>query len=281
MAQTLPMPDLTRPPRTGRASRWMAILGPLAVLVLLIAVWYLISYVVIDEERRFLLPPPDAVLRVAFLDPLNLQELLQGLALSAQVAMMGLILAVVIGLAIAILMSQARWLERSLYPYAVALQTIPILALVPLFGYWFGFDLPSRVLTCVLIALFPIVANALFGLRSVDAALHDLFTLHGSGRLTRLVKLQLPAALPAVFTGLRISAGASVIGAVVGDYFFQQGEPGIGRAIFIYNRNLQPEMMFGAAIVSALFGIVVFWVFGLIARRVTAWHASQQSRQAS
>lgn len=276
---SLPMPDLSRMPRGARASRSLAVAAPAAVLLLLIGVWYLISYVVIDEERRFLMPPPDQVLKIAFLDSYNLQELLTALALSAQVAMIGLLLATVIGLAWAILMSQTRWLERSLYPYAVALQTIPILALVPVFGYWFGFDVRSRVLTCVLIALFPIVANSLFGLRSVDPALHDLFRLHGAGRLTRLVKLQVPAALPAVFTGLRISAGASVIGAIVGDYFFQQGEPGIGRLIFLYNRNLQPELMFGAAIVSALFGIVVFWVFGLIARRATAWHASQQSSQ--
>jgi NitT/TauT family transport system permease protein len=249
---------------------------PLVVLMAFLVIWYLASTVLIDEERRFLLPTPDSVVRTAFLDPANLAELLAGLSLSAMVAMTGLAVATVIGLGWAILMSQARWLEHSLYPYAVMLQTVPILALVPLFGYWFGYDFPSRVLTCVLIALFPIVANALFGLRSVDPALRELFALHRAGRLTRLVKLQLPAALPAILTGLRISAGASVIGAVVGDFFFQQGQAGIGKLIYIYPRNLQSEMLFGAVILASLFGFAVFWLFGLVARWATAWHESQQ-----
>lgn len=254
--------------------RLRAALAPLAVLALVLLAWYLGSYVLIDTDRRFLLPPPHDVVRVAFLDAANLSELLAGLALSARVALTGLVFATGTGLGLAILMSQARWLERSLYPYAVVLQTIPVLALVPLFGYWFGFGFASRVLTCVLIALFPIVANTLFGLRSVDAGLHDLFTLHGAGRLARLMKLQLPAALPAVFTGLRISAGASVIGAIVGDFFFQQGQPGIGQLIYVYPRRLQAEMLFAAVILASAFGLAVFWFFGVLSRRVNAWHES-------
>ncbi|WP_117210069.1 ABC transporter permease [Allorhizocola rhizosphaerae] len=251
------------------------LLPPAAVFGAFLIIWYAVSTLVIDDGLRFLLPTPDAVVRVGFLDPANLTELLAGLGLSARVALTGLALAVVIGLAWAILMSQANWLERSLYPYAVLLQTVPILALVPLFGYWFGFGFPSRVLACVLIALFPVVANTLFGLRSVDPALQDLFSMHNAGRMTRLFKLQLPAALPSIFTGLRIAAGASVIGAIVGDFFFQQGQAGIGQLIYIYPRRLQSEMLFAAVILASLFGLVVFWLFGLVAKRVTAWHESQ------
>jgi NitT/TauT family transport system permease protein len=254
------------------------VLPPLATLALLVGVWYLFSTVLIDDDRRFLLPTPDTVVRIAFLDQANLSELLAGLALSAQVALTGLALAALIGVSVAIVMSQTRWLESSIYPYVVFLQTVPILALVPLFGYWFGFGFPSRVLTCVLIALFPIVANTLFGLRSVDRPLHDVFTLYRVGRLTRLFKLELPAAMPAIFAGLRISAGASVIGAIVGDFFFQQGQPGIGQLIYVYPRMLQSEMLFGAVILASLFGLTVFWLFGFIARRATSWHQSQHSQ---
>jgi NitT/TauT family transport system permease protein len=251
-------------------------LAPVTVVfALFIFVWYLVSTLLLDEERRFLLPTPDAVVRTAFLDRANLQELLDGLGLSARVALTGLVLATVIGIGWAILMNQAQWLEDSLYPYAVLLQTVPILALVPLFGDWFGFGPSSRVLTVVLIALFPIVANTLFGLRSVDPALRDLFALHGADRWTRLRKLQLPAALPSILTGLRISAGAAVIGAVVGDFFFQQGQAGIGQLIYIYPRQLRSEMLFGAVILASLFGLAVFWIFGLVARIATAWHESQ------
>lgn len=256
--------------------RLRSALPPIAVAAAVLALWYLGSYVLIDAERRFLLPPPHEVVRIGFLDQANLSELLAGLGLTAQVALTGLAVAAVTGLGLGVLMSQARWLERSIYPYAVVLQTVPILALVPLFGFWFGFGFPSRVLTCVLIALFPITANSLFGLRSVDPALHDLFTLHGSGRLTRLVKLQLPAALPAILTGLRISAGAAVIGAIVGDFFFQQGQPGLGQLIYLYPRRLQSEMLFAAVILASAFGLLVFWLFGVVARLATAWHDSQQ-----
>lgn len=281
---TMPMPDLTQLPGTaamapaapaGRIRR-LAILAipPFAVLLLVVALWYAGSYVLIDPELRFLLPPPHEVVQVAFMDPYSRNELLAGLSLSAQVAMTGLALATATGTALAIVMSQARWVERSLYPYAVVLQTVPVLALVPLIGYWFGYGFASRVLVCVLIAVFPLIANALFGLRSVDPGLHELFTLHGAGRWTRLLKLQLPAALPAIFTGLRIAAGASVIGAVVGDFFFQQGQPGIGQLIYQYNRQLQSERLFAAVLLACLFGLVVFWAFGVLARRVAAWHES-------
>jgi NitT/TauT family transport system permease protein len=277
-----PTPASGRLVPSGRG-RWLAFWGPpFVVLLVVLGLWYAISYLLLDPRRRFLLPPPHAVLQVGFLEPYNLQELLEGLWLTARVAMVGLAIAIVIGMGLAIAMSQARWIERSLYPYAVILQTIPILALVPLFGFWFGFGLTSRVLVCVLIALFPIIANTLFGLRSVDQDHHDLFTLHDAGRLTRLSKLQLPAALPSVFTGLRISAGLAVIGAIVGDFFFKQGEPGIGILIDLYRSRLQSEQMFAAIILASLFGIVVFWFFGFLARQVVGgWHQSARDSTSS
>jgi NitT/TauT family transport system permease protein len=287
MTSGVPVPDLSTLARAARAPSTSAgelrrlatgLAPPLVVLALVIAAWYAGTYLLVDPQLRFLLPPPDAVVRVAFLDADNRAELFGGLALSARVAMTGLALSVLIGTFLAVVMSQSRWLARSLFPYAVILQTVPVLALVPLFGYWFGFSFTSRVLVCVLIAIFPIIANGLFGLRSVDPGLHDLFTLHRASRLHRLVKLQLPAAGPAIFTGLRISAGASVIGAIVGDFFFQQGQPGIGQLIYIYPKRLQSEMLFGAVILASLFGLMVFWVFGVIARRFTAWHSSEHIR---
>jgi NitT/TauT family transport system permease protein len=252
-----------------------AVSPPAAVLVAAIAAWYAVSYLVLSPDERFLLPAPHDVVRVGFLDRDNLAELLRALGLSARVAMLGLGVAVVAGVGMAVLMSQARWLERSLYPYAVILQTVPILALVPMFGFWFGFGFFSRVLVCILIGIFPIIANTLFGLRSVADNHHDLFTLHHAGRLTRLVKLQIPAATPSIFTGLRIAAGLSVIGAIVGDFFFKQGQPGIGIMIELYRQRLQSEQLFAAVILSSLFGLTVFWTFGFLARKVVGrWHES-------
>ena len=151
-------------------------------------------------------------------------------------------------------------------------QTIPILAMVPVFGFWFGFGSFSRVLV-VLFCIFPVVANTLFGLQSVQREHHDLFTLHGAARPTRLWKLQFPAALPSIFTSLRIAAGLAVIGAIVGDFFFKQGAPGIEILIDRYQSRLQSEQMVAAIILSSLLGIAVFWLFGFLARRVVgSWH---------
>ena len=190
-------------------------------------------------------------------------------------ALVGLAIAIVLGLSIAILMSQARWVERSIFPYAVALQAVPILAFVPLIGALFGFDFRSRVIVCVIISLFPIVANSLFGLLSADRSQHELFSLHGASRATRLRKLMLPAGMPAIFAGFRIAAGLSVIGAVVGDFFFRQGQPGIGKLIDVYRGRLDMEEMYGAVILAAVLGIVVFWAFGALSNLVVGhWHES-------
>jgi len=248
---------------------------PAAVFAVSLAVWYGVSYLLLDSRRRFLVPPPHDVIQVSFLDPFNLRELLGALWLSTRVAFTGLAIAIILGLALAVAMNRAKWIERSLYPYAVLTQTIPILAMVPLFGFWFGFGAFSRVLVVVLFAIFPIIANTLFGLQSVDQEHHDLFTLHGAGRGTRLWKLEFPTALPSIFTGLRIAAGLAVIGAIVADFFFKQGDPGIGILIDRYQSRLQSEQMVGAIILSSLLGIVVFWFFGFLAHRVVGgWHES-------
>jgi len=246
---------------------------PLAVFALVLVAWHAASVLLLDEDRRFLLPPPAQVVRVGLLDPANLEEQLVALAATTRVALTGLAVAIAIGVSFAIVMHQARWIERSFYPYAVVLQTIPILALVPLIGFWFGFDFGSRVLVCVLIAIFPIVTNTLFGLKSIDPSHHDLFTLHRASRWTRLWKLELPGALPAIFTGLRISAGLSVIGAIVGEYFFKQGFTGIGRLLDNYRARLQTEQLFTAVFFSSLLGLCVFWLFGILGRvALGKWH---------
>jgi NitT/TauT family transport system permease protein len=269
-------------PKESFARRLVSVVGPpLAVAALFIGVWLLFSYVLFDPTQRFLLPPPQEVVKVGFLEWSNLREILvSGLLPTTQVALTGLVIAIVIGMVLAVAMSQAAWIERSLYPYAVIVQTIPIIAIVPLIGFILQFNFKSRVLACVMISIFPIITNTLFGLKSADASLQDLFTLHGAGRLTRLRKLLFPAALPAIFTGFRISAGLSVIGAIVGDFFFRQGNPGIGRLIDKYRAQLQGEQLITTIFFSSLLGIVVFWGFGYLGNRlVRSWHESAQERR--
>jgi NitT/TauT family transport system permease protein len=240
---------------------------PLLVFAGFLGVWYVMTYVVLDPERRFLLPPPHAVIIDGLVAPEPRGEILMGLALSAMVAFIGLTISFVLGTFSAILMSQAKWIERSLYPYTVIMQTVPVLALIPLLGFWFGFGVMPRVVVCVIISLFPLVINTLTGLLGADRGLHDLMTLHNASRWTRLVRLQIPSALPDIFTGLRTSAGLSVIGAIVGDFFFGRGPAGLGLLLNRYSSRLQSEKLLAAVLVACGFGVLVFTLFGVLGRR--------------
>jgi NitT/TauT family transport system permease protein len=251
---------------------------PIAVFFGFIGLWYAITYLVLATDRRFLLPPPHDVIAEGFANPAR-GDILTGMWLTAQVALVGLLIAFVIGFSVAVLMSQAKWVERSLYPWAVFSQTVPILALVPLLGFWFGFGWSSRVIVCVVIALFPIIINTLEGLNSADRRLHDLLTLKHANRWTRLVRLQIPAALPDIFVGLRTSAGLAVIGAIVGDFFFGKGEPGLGLLISRYSSRLQSEEMLATTGAACLLGILVFAGFGWLGKQITGkWDDSWSDR---
>lgn len=265
-------------PRPGKSTRRRVFerLAPWLGLVLFLGGWYWLSYYGMSEGRRFLVPPPHRVVNRSFIENGTIRhDLFKALWLSTQVAFAGLGIAIVLGVATATVMSRARWMERMIWPFAVVVQAIPILAFVPLIGALFDFNFRSRVLVCVIISIFPIIANTFFGLTSAEASQHDLFSLHGASRWTRLLKLQFPAALPQIFTGLRISAGLSVIGAVVGDTFFRQGEAGIGRVIDVYRARLQTPEMYGAVLLTSLLGISVFFLFNYLSRlAVGRWHES-------
>jgi NitT/TauT family transport system permease protein len=252
------------------------VLPPLVLGAVVIGVWYLISYVLLTEQRRFLLRPPHEVIQVGFLDTSTFGDIVQAMWSSTRVAMIGLACSIVLGFVIAILMSQAKIVERAVFPFMVILQAIPILAIVPLISFWWGTGQRSRVVVCVIISLFPIIVNTLFGLQSAERGMHDLFTLHHAGRLTRLRKLMFPAALPAVFAGLRISAGLSVIGAIVGDFFFGKGDVGIGQLLRRYANQLDGEELLAAVIMSSALGVAVFLIFGWIQNvAIGKWHGDR------
>jgi NitT/TauT family transport system permease protein len=262
--------DDRRPWWRTALSRTLPIVG---ALVGIAVVWYAVSYLVLPPNQRFLLPPPHEVYGEAFRNSRLMGPMTAALGRTFGVTMVGLVIAVVAGIAYAVVMSQWRYAERVLYPYAVILQTIPILALVPLIGIWLGYGFPARVVVCVIIAIFPMIANTLFGLQSATAAAHDLLTLNKATRWQRLWKLQFPAAVPSIFTGLRNAAGLAVIGAIVGDYFFQQGAVGIGGLLRTYTERLQLDALLIAVSLTALFGVLVFTVFAVLDRAVVGrWY---------
>lgn len=262
-------PTLTARGTSSRASRALVrVFPPLVILALAIGIWELVSYVILDPSRRFLLPPVQTVINQTFFIWANLSSLLKAFWITAELALIGLLIAMALGVLVAVFMNQSKTLERGLYPYLILIQTVPILALVPLIGFWLGFSSESRIVVCVIISFFPIVANTTFGLQEATAAQHDLFKLHQAGRTRVLRSLTLPAALPAMFAGFRISAGLSVVGEIVGGFFFQKGPTDLGIMINSYVDNLNGPLLFGAIIFCSALGVIVFWIFSGLTRVV-------------
>ena len=262
---------------------------PLTTFVVFLSIWYTYAQLHYDNpvQRRNALPYPHEIVTDGFL-PLNdkvngLRPILGYMWPTVKVTLLGLLIAVALGVFIAVLMNLSKGIEKSLFPYAVILQTVPILAITPLLTELFGEELGVRLVVTVLVAIFPVVTNMLFGLQSTDRALHDLFTLNQVSRWTRLVKLEFPSALPSLMTGIRIASGSAVIGSVVADFFFAKGEKGIGYYIRTrQQQSIQRPEMFAGTIMASLFGILMFVVIGWITTRaIRNWHDSNLAQQQS
>jgi len=281
-APTAPTDDADAPRDGKKKFPVSQVIGPLVLLALFIGLWYLMHSwglrYFFDKDGHRLIPTPTRVWHDTVIRPIARERYIEGIKWTGIVAYGGLLITIVVGISLAIVMSQAKWAESAIYPYLVALQAIPVLAVVPIIYSIFGGGLAPRFFVVIMIAFFPIVTNTLFGLNSADAGQHDLFTLRGASRWTRLVKLQLPAAMPNIFTGFRISAGLSVIGAVVGEQFFRTGsKPGVGIIMDLYRTKGNYPPLWGGIIIASGIGIITFFVFGIISKLVVGhWHEAQR-----
>ena len=205
----------------------------------------------------YLLPPPSAVASAALGDA---PALAGACVTTGSASLVGFLASAVIGVAIAIGLSSSRIVERGLYPYAVALQTVPIVAIAPLLVLWCGAGPRAVAASAFIVSVFPVITNSLAGIRAVEPALRDLFTLYGASRTQVLFKLELAHAAPQIATGLRIACGLSVIGAIVGEFVagFSEGSPGLGIMVMTSYRQLRTDLLFAAVGCSALLGIVMF-----------------------
>lgn len=248
------------------------VLPPLVALVVFLALWELGCRALGVAE--YLLPTPSAIAG-ALRD--DFTALRRGFVTTATATLAGFALSVVLGVAAGVVLASSRLVERAVYPYVVLLQTVPIIAIAPMLVIWFGPGLRAATLAAFIVSVFPIIANTITGIRSVDPALLDLFRLYRAGRIQRLVKLELPSALPNVFTGMRIAAGLSVIGTIVGEFVagFDDGDAGLGIKILVANKQLRTDLSFAAVGVASALGLVMFVVVGAIGARLTRrWHAS-------
>jgi NitT/TauT family transport system permease protein len=275
--------------RTGKSRSWIRnLVPPFLMFIVFIGVWYAYSSLKYDipAQRKNALPYPHEVINEGFRplwDPENVNGLRPALGylwVTLVGTLTGLAVSIVLGVLIAVVMNLSKSAERAIFPYAVVAQTVPILAILPMLTSIFGEKFTVRLVVIVLIAIFPVITNTLFGLQSADRLHHDLFTLNKANRWTRLWKLELPGAVPALMTGVRIASGGAVIGAVVADFFFTRGQKGIGFFIRVKQQRAseRPEMFMGT-ILSSMFGVIMFLVIGYITNRaIRNWHDSARER---
>ncbi len=240
---------------TPREPLHTRLLPPLLVFVGVLALWQLLCVAL--AVPRYLVPAPT---RVAAAAVATASELLTGTALTAAAAVLGLLTSLVLGTAIAILFSQSRLLARSLYPYAIFLQTVPVVAVAPLIVIWFGTGLLSVVLVSVMISLFPVITSGTTGLTRVDPQFLELFAMRNATRGQILRKLRLPGAVPYLVTGAKVSSGLAVIGAIVGEFFAGFGAAGYGLGYLIMQAagQLKTAELFAAIFACTLLGLLLF-----------------------
>lgn len=238
-------------------------LPPLALLALVLIAWHLA--VVLFEIKRYIVPSPLEVVHAGWR---RREALLLATRLTGEASLAGFMLSFVSGFLVACLFSQSRVIERSVYPYAIFLQTVPIVAIAPLIVRWFGYGFQSVVVVALVISIFPVITNATAGLTSIDPHLRELFTLAGASRWQTLVKLRLPASVPHLVTGARVSAGLSVVGAIVGEIFAGGGMNayGLGYLINQSTGQLRADELFAAVFSSAVLGMLIFGAVNLAGR---------------
>jgi NitT/TauT family transport system permease protein len=251
--------------------RYLRLVLPVAVFALGVLLWDLV--VRINSIPVYILPGPWPVATTLVADWTILSS---SLWVTLATTFEGLTLAVIGGVGLAFLFNQSRLLEYSLYPYAVILQVTPIVAIAPLLLIY----LPQQaaVLACAwIVAFFPVLANTTLGLNSVDRNLADLFRLYGASRTQTLWYLKLPAALPAMLSGLRIAGGLALIGAVVAEIAAGSAGSGSGLAYRIaesgYRLNI--PRMFAALLLLSIAGVVIFFALSLLSHfLLRRWHES-------
>jgi NitT/TauT family transport system permease protein len=236
-----------------------AALPPLLFFLVFAAAWQLA--VVLLDIPPFLLPGPLAI-GAAALE--NGPALLSATAVTAAGALAGFTLSQLAGLLVAFAFAEWELVRRAGYPYAIFLQTVPIVAIAPLIIIWFGPGFPSVVVVSFIISLFPVITNGTAGLTRIDPELRQLFALNNATRLQLLLKLKLPHAVPYLVAGARISSGLAVIGAIVGEFFagFGSSRFGLGYLVVLTSGQLKTAYLFAAILASTFLGLAIFWMTG-------------------
>jgi len=254
-------------------SRALRFAAPVLVAVAVMGAWQ--ALVTAYDVPAYLVPSPLLVLQTLVADRVLLFD---SLRVTLGVALTALLISVVLGALVALLFVRSRWIEMSLFPYAVILQVTPIVAIAPLIIIWVKDTQVALVVCAVVVAIFPIISNTTLGLRSVDPGLLNLFRMYRATRWQVMWRLRVPSALPYFFGGLRIASGLALIGAVVAEFVAGTGGQGAGLAYQILLAGIQLNIprLFAALALITLSGVALFggtvWLSRLVLSR---WHESE------
>jgi NitT/TauT family transport system permease protein len=245
---------------------------PLAVFLIFISVWELCVW--LKDIPPYILPGPSDIF-LAVTD--NWSNLRVSVATTITEALLGFVASIILGVSFAVLLALSKTVERSVFPYAIVMQTIPIVAIAPIIVIWFGSGLQSIVIIAFLMSFFPIFSNTLIGLNSTDQSMTNLFYLYNATKWQTIWKLRLPAALPYIMAGLKISCSMSVIASIVGEYIagIGGGKGGLGYAVTIAASRLQVPYLFACGLSASVLGIAFFLIINAISKRMmSSWHES-------
>ncbi len=254
----------------------LLVLNSALVFACLVGLWQAVVW--INHLPPYILPGP-AVVAKALHD--RFPSLVDSFRITGEEAAGGLVASIVVGVAAAMVFAQWRWLRQTLYPYTILLQTVPIVAIAPLIINWAGAGIFPVTIVTFIICLAPIIANTTQGLISVDENSIHLFIMYNASPAQVLFKLRLPNALPNFFTGIRISAGIAVIGAITGELFAgstRVGQGGLGYAIIYASNQMEIGYLFALVIAATVLGFVFFFIvmfFEWLA--LHNWHESSRA----
>ena len=252
-------------------------IAPLALGIAVLSAWELL--VRIYDVPPFVLPAPSAIW-MAFVS--NFSSLIVSLGVTLKITWIAFTLALVSGVALAVIFSQSRAIEMTLFPYAVVLQVTPVVAIAPLILIWVGFERIELALILIawIVAFFPILSAMTMGLRSADSGLVDLFRLYGASRWQKIRQLQFPTALPWLLSSMKVSGGLALIGAVVAEFVAGSGtDTGLAWRIVEAGNRLEIAKMFAALALLSTAGILNFYALSAIERALLKdWHESATAR---
>lgn len=245
--------------------RLLRLVPPLALLAAALAVWQVVT--VVEHIPDFILPGPSEIWQSAVAER---DLLLSNAVPTAEIAVLGFLVALVLGFALAVLIHYSRVLEVALYPIVIASQTVPVLALAPILAILLGYTLAPKLIVVALVCFFPITVNTVDGLRSVDPDLMRMMRTLGAGRIRLFRHVELPSALPYLFSGAKVAVTFSVIGALFGEWV--GSSEGLGYLMTQKQSELDTGTLFAAMAVLTLIGILLFLLVVLAERLLLPWY---------